>query len=405
MNSSKNHIDYWIACSGGVDSVVLVRLFKELNKNFGILHCNFKLRRGDSEKDENFVRELADEIEVPFQVKVFDVRNYIKENGGNTQLAARNLRYQWFEEVKVKLNTKIVLGHHKDDQIETFFLQLRRGGKLRGLSCMPNSMNGYIRPLLNYSKDEIYKLARINNWSWREDSSNFRNYYKRNLYRNELIPCFENNNFDKEKVTELVADFQSVLKFTNDYLTQNFDFKSDISISFKSWNAFPEWMKHEFLRLVNCSKISSNEIARIERSQKGKYLCGNDTKIWNEGDHFKFQKQSTLREAKIEIEVKVVIFKDVVFEQDCLYLDGEKLSGKLSARYWQNGDVFQPIGMKGTKTISKFLRDKKIQSSRKRKTPVLVDENNRVLGVFGYCPDDKFKIQRTSNLIFKVKLK
>src|SRR5690554_317929 len=129
----KERPKYWVACSGGVDSVVLLQLMIAQQKEIGILHCNFHLRAESSNEDETFVRNLAAELNVPIRVKEFNTIAYGQDNRINTQLAARELRYAWFDEIIKNENVIVLLAHHYDDQMETFFLQLRRGAKIKGL--------------------------------------------------------------------------------------------------------------------------------------------------------------------------------------------------------------------------------------------------------------------------------
>lgn len=403
MNNLTKNIDYWVACSAGVDSVVLVRLFKALNKNFGILHCNFKLRGESSDKDESFVRSIADEMNVPLKVSVFDVSKYIENEGGNTQLAARNLRYQWFEEIKNETKAKIVLGHHMDDQIETFFLQLKRGGKLRGLSCMPLSNNGFIRPLLKYSKEEIYALARNNDWLWREDLSNQKSDYLRNFYRNKLIPVLKNNNkISENQVIELVNDFQTVLNYVECYLTSRFDFTKDVEIHFYQWDKWPYWIKQLFISLAKVAPLSVNEIERLRDSQKGKYLSNSYRSIWNEGSYFRIKYEDRTI-SYLNFEINICSLSDVVYKKDEIFIDYAKVVGGLSIREWRQGDSFHPLGMKGQKKVAKFLRDKKVPSSLKKNFPVVVDDANNVVGVAGICPDERYKLDELTELVFQVR--
>jgi tRNA(Ile)-lysidine synthase len=401
MNNSEENIAYWVACSGGVDSVVLVRLFKELGKNFGVLHCNFKLRAEDSEADENFVRELANEIGVPFKVKVFDVEEYIKKNGGNTQLAARELRYSWFEEVKTATDSKIVLGHHKDDQIETFLLQLRRGGKLKGLACMNDFTNGYLRPLLKYTKVELYDLARLNNWSWREDLSNQKSDYLRNYYRNEIIPCFPQNKLLKTQVIKLIDDFQVLLNFSENYLNTQFEFRGNITVSFDLWDSWPQWIKHLFISNSGLSPFSVHEVNRLRETEKGKYLRNKFKSIWNEGNYFFIRKTSDTVAFK-EYKIELISVNDVFLKKGVVFIAKEKVQGDIFLEKWTEGDVFRPLGMSGQKKVSKFLRDRKVPSSKKINYPVILDELGRILGVAGMCPDENFKLDKNTEWVYRV---
>jgi len=178
-----------IACSGGMDSVVLSRLLKELKFNISLAHCNFSLRGKESKGDENFVIGLADKLSVPVFTKTFDTKQYAKEQKISTQMAARDLRYEWFEELINQHSFDYLLtAHHLDDDLETFFINLSRGTGLRGLTGIPKINEKIVRPFLNFTRKEIITYAKEKNVTWREDSSNSSTDYLRNKIRLEVIP-------------------------------------------------------------------------------------------------------------------------------------------------------------------------------------------------------------------------
>lgn len=376
-------IKYWLACSGGLDSVVLAHLLHTQGISFGILHCNFQLRGDESNKDETWVRNLAQKLGIPIRVQTFDTTGYALKNKLNTQLAARELRYNWFDEIIEKENCFVLLAHHYDDQIETFFLQLSRGGSFKALASMPLLRNHYVRPLLSYSKKEILELAQKNNWTWREDQTNLSNDYKRNWYRNEVLPWLESQNFPLEKVVPLVHHFQKLNKWINTLPTP-----SVITIS--SWESYPIWYRQSLLSAHGLGEYDEKEVNRLCQSKKGKYLGNDQVKVWNEGNELHFVKEE--KPKKYRLEIKKVPIQKVQLKTRGLHLDSEKVKGSLTFRPWQKGDKFTPFGMKGEKTVGKFLRDRKVLSHHKKKVQVLVDEENKVLGIFGFSIDDKYKI-------------
>ncbi len=181
-----------IACSGGVDSVVLTSLLHGLEYTIGLAHCNFSLRGKESDGDEDFVMDLAGKLEIPVFSETFDTKAYAKEHKLSTQVAARELRYTWFEELLADFKFDYLLtGHHTDDDLETFLINLSRGTGLRGLTGIPVVNNKVVRPLLCFGRGEIVKYAKKSKLYWREDSSNSEVDYLRNKLRIETIPKYK----------------------------------------------------------------------------------------------------------------------------------------------------------------------------------------------------------------------
>ncbi|MCK5815335.1 MAG: tRNA lysidine(34) synthetase TilS, partial [Flavobacteriaceae bacterium] len=198
-----------VTVSGGIDSVVLVHLLHQLKFDISIAHCNFKLREADSDLDEQFVKKLASDLKLDFYKISFETEVYAKKNKCSIQMAARELRYDWFEEIRQKNNLDYVLtAHHKDDVLETFLINLSRGTGLEGLIGIP-SKNGYIvRPMLPFSREDINSFAKENTIEWREDKSNASTKYLRNKIRHDLVPILK----------ELNPSFMSSFENTIDHL-------------------------------------------------------------------------------------------------------------------------------------------------------------------------------------------
>ncbi|PKR80691.1 tRNA lysidine(34) synthetase TilS [Brumimicrobium salinarum] len=387
---------YWVACSGGVDSVVLLHLMVAQQKEVGVLHCNFHLRKESSNEDETFVRNLAAELNVPIRVREFNTIAYGQDNRINTQLAARELRYNWFDEIIKNENAIVLLAHHYDDQMETFFLQLRRGAKIKGLAGMPKFRNGYLRPLLKHSKKDLIALANQNNWTWREDVTNASNDYSRNWYRNEVIPFFKQNNFPLDDVIPLITAFQKLLGYFQ-------DLKLPTEIGIENWNNLPYLWKQFVLTEHGLGEYSVKEIDKLSYSIKGKKIGNAQCKVWNEGGELVFVQNKNLSDFYIDISHLHV--KDVIMEPGELYLDASKIDGPLIVRKWEAGDYFQPLGMKNNKKISKFLRDRKVKTHVKERIQVLVDSKNDVIGVFDFGVSENVKIDENTVYVLHVVLK
>ena len=199
-----------IACSGGLDSMVLLALFCKLELDVNVLHVNYKLRGQDSEDDEKFVRKFCQSKSIKCEVRQIDLNEQLKTSG-NLQQKARDFRYKWFQEIaNGSDNNRIALAQHADDQVETFFINLARKSGIMGLACMPEENNGIIRPLLPFKKEELSSYAKENRIQWREDRSNSDKKYRRNLLRNEVLPFVKKTIPTlEESVLILVRQFQS----------------------------------------------------------------------------------------------------------------------------------------------------------------------------------------------------
>lgn len=378
-------ITYWVACSGGVDSVVLAHLMKLSGKTFGLLHCNFQLRGEDAQEDEDFVKRLGGELGCEVRVSVFNTQAYMERHRVNVELAARELRYTWFRKIIQEENGVVLLAHHYDDQIETFFLQLRRGGKVRGLAGMPLFKEGFLRPLLKHTKAEIKTIAIQNEWAWREDKTNKSSVYRRNFYRNELLPFLTKNNFPIDEVFALVLDFQQLLGYFN-------SLKIPQSLSKDEWMDAPEWWQNFILYAHELGNYPPREISKLLEGQKGTYISSENATVWNEGDRLVFLKNAR-KVAEYELIINEIIdeipdFTDV----HKIYIDGDKVAPPLLVRKWKAGDKFKPVGMNGAKAVGKFLRDRKVPAHQKKNVLVVEDKQKQIVGIFGFGCGETYRI-------------
>lgn len=393
-----NEVEFWIACSGGLDSVFLVHLFFSLNKKIGILHCNFKLRDAESDGDELFVRELADTLNIPIQVRSFDVNTYKKSSKTNTQLAARELRYAWFAEIKVTGKSRIVLGHHRDDQRETFFLQLIRGASVNGLAAMPCERNGYIRPLLGHAKEELRAICLKNDWKWREDSSNQQDNYARNDLRLNLLPKLVTSGLNLQLIDELIECYQHLLNYLEkNKLTSE---KGDFHITLDKWRNLPTLYKNALLEDVGFGKNNIDLVEQIVYSNKGAFATRNAIELWNEGGFLRFIQSSASRLTP-KLSVIPVQHHEIDFSSDDLFVDADKIAGSIYCRYWKAGDEFSPLGLQGSKKVSDFLKDKKVPSSEKKYQIIAFDDQG-IIGVIGFLPSNRVKISSVTKHFFRL---
>ena len=410
-----------VACSGGIDSVVLARLLKELKYNISLAHCNFSLRGNESDADEKFVISLADKLSIPIHNKKLDTEHFKKANKVSTQMAARELRYRWFDELCKKHSFDFILtGHHIDDEIETFLINLSRGTGIKGLIGIPETNHKVIRPLLTLSRNDIYEYASKHNISWREDSSNETTDYLRNKFRLEVIPNLKETNANfLMGFKKTTAHLKSSLSLVSDYMELIKKLvltikKASIEIDIAKLKDLPntDFLLYELLSPYGFT--SWNDISNLLNAQSGKQIysekyrllknrdaliLAEKTKIKNEHIYY-INKGDTILKSPFLCNITQV---DKVLElsPNNLYVDFEKLVFPLKLRLWKDGDYFFPFGMKGKKKLSKFFKDEKLSLIAKEKVWVLLSENS-ILWVVGMRSDGRFKVDVKTKHILKI---
>lgn len=388
MNKLEKHISqligndqfshYFVACSGGVDSMVILHILHKLGKRVSALHVNYLLRGEDSENDQKHVEEWCRKRNVPCHVKRVDLNRYLKEKGGNLQDEARKVRYSYFNTFKLKSNFRIVLGHHADDQVETFFLNLARGSGIMGLSCMLPEHNRVLRPLLPFSKDEIIAYARENDVQWREDVSNSSSKYNRNKLRNIILPELKKAIPSlQESVLLLTRTFQETQQ-TIEVAASEFVLKieEENRLPFAAFDAMNEFEIIEVLRQLDIPSGVRSELLKLRTSEKGKRIDLENEKYTNivrEADHFYFTCISQASELP-RFEITHVNELPETYTKSVVYLDPAKIKGVITMRVWKVGDRMRPIGLKGSKLISDILTDAKVPNHLRTQQMILCDD-------------------------------
>jgi len=410
-----------IACSGGLDSTVLTRLLKELNFNISLAHCNFSLRGKESDGDEEFVIALADKLSIPIFNKTFDTKQYATSHKVSTQMAARDLRYNWFNELCDAHQFDFVLtAHHLDDDLETFFINLSRGTGLRGLTGIPEVNEKIVRPLLNFNREEILKYATDKNINWREDSSNASPDYLRNKLRLEVLPKYKElgksvlKNFQQSQ--NHLQDSQLLVK---DYLvliqalvvTQT---KEGLQFNINKLLELPNTEALLYELLSPYGFTAWEDIVGLLKTQSGKQVFSNTHRL------LKNREVLLLTEIQKEDEIKTLLISEDIKEIDkpiqlkfeiverfselnknTVFVDKQKLSYPLLLRKWEKGDVFYPFGMKGKKKLSKFFKDEKLSLVAKEKIWVLFSKN-KIVWVVGMRSDSRFKVGDDTREVLKI---
>ncbi|SOS47717.1 tRNA lysidine(34) synthetase TilS [Tenacibaculum dicentrarchi] len=401
-----------IAISGGVDSVVLTHLLNQLKYDISLAHCNFQLRSDQSDLDEKFIKDLGKELEISVFSTLFETSKYAAKNKLSTQLAARKLRYNWFDELLKKHDFDYVLtGHHADDNLETVLINLTRGTGLDGLTGIPAVNRTIVRPLLIFSREKIEKFALENNIKWREDASNAETKYLRNKIRHQVIPILKELNPSLLKAHQKTTDF---LKQSQQIITDKVDeislkivckqgnlLKIDISEVLKLSNPkaylyqllkdykFTEWEDvHQLIYGQSGKKISSN--SHILLKDRGFLLLQNiDKNKILEKEQFSIHKENTKVTSPIKLELTEVD-KKTSFNKNTIFVDKILLNYPLTIRRWKTGDYFYPTGMLGKKKVSKYFKDEKLSLFDKKNIWLLCTNDDNIIWIIGKRQDRRF---------------
>ncbi len=421
-----------LTVSGGIDSVVLCELFYQSKIKFAIAHCNFQLRGKESDGDELFVEALAEKYKVPFHTISFATSSYAKKHKLSIQVAARDLRYAWFEEIRQQYSyARIATAHHQDDSIETFFINLIRGTGIKGLHGILPKQGNLIRPLLFANKKEIIAFAKKNKLKHREDSSNASDKYVRNKIRHSLIPLL--NEINKNASANIITTIEN-LKSVESVYQKRIDKKRTslvieesglvkISISKLTKLKPIEPYLFEFLYPLGFSSIVVGEIIASLSSESGKQFFSETHRLVKDREFLLIEETGNKTEEldnrfkilkstkELPFGNQTLIFKSIkpspklklVNPPTIAQFDFEKLVFPLTLRKWEKGDVFYPIGMKGKKKLSDYFIDKKLSLLEKDNSWVL-ESNGQIVWVVGQRMDDRYKISPKTKKIYFAEL-
>lgn len=430
-----------LAVSGGVDSVVLCELCHQAGYDFTIAHCNFQLRGDESERDEQFVKDLGGKYKVEVKIKKFDTEQYAAEHKISIQEAARALRYEWFEQLvlsresgvgSLALNV-ILTAHHKDDNIETLLMNFFRGTGLHGLTGIPVAYGDIKRPLLNFYKEELLQFAKEYKLEFVEDSSNLSSKYTRNFFRNEIIPAISKV---YPQVKENLADNIERFKETEKLYRQTVgELKKKICKEKGAEVHIPilQLMKYnnraliyEIIRDYGFNEKQVDELIKLANSESGKFIESPvlQYRIIKHRHWFIISPAQSSSAANIVIEAKD---RSVGFEKGILRfeitsnpalpagrqqpatsnhiacLDAKEITFPLLLRPWKTGDYFYPLGMTKKKKLSRFFIDQKLSKTEKENTWVL-ESNKRIIWIVGYRIDNRFKLTDQTKQVLKITL-
>ncbi len=416
-----------VGVSGGADSVALLDVLHRTGFECVVAHCNFHLRGAEADRDEAYVRTLAERLSLPFRKVDFDTVSYAKLRSISIEMAARELRYNWFHQLRLRENAvAVAVAHHADDVLETFLLNLSRGTGLRGLSGI-REWNGEVwRPLLGVYRKEIEAYLKERSLSYVDDSTNFENVYMRNKFRNEVIPLLQTvNSVWKECALKTIEH----LRMADEYLS--FHLKKDAEalllddekgklIQLSDLKNFGNAMPCLLFGLLSPYGFSAATLEDLRQSIEGKtsgkrfyskdgcyriekergFLLITDSRMEEPSD-FEVNDLSELSSLPISISAEVISRSDLSsFERksSVCYLDMSKLTFPLTFRHWREGDWFIPFGMRGRKKLSDFFTDMKL-TGRQKRSCWLLTSSEQIVWVVGIRSDNRFRVDESTKQV------
>ena len=418
-----------LAISGGMDSILLSHLFQQPGFSFGIAHCNFQLRGEASELDAEFVEEWARKLKVPFYKKCFDTLALAEERKVSIQLLARDLRYEWLEEIRVKEGFRyIATAHHLNDAIETVIYNYTKGCGLRGLHGIPLRNGSIIRPLLFATKAEIENYCQSNQISFREDESNKTTKYSRNKIRHEVVPVLKelNPSFEKTaqknilRIQETEAIFDWALEQIKEVVLEEKKgiFKINLDL-LQNYPSLPTIL-FELLSPYGFSSEQINQLLPIESHQSGITFYSHTHQLLLDRS-FLFVKPTDEKKQEVhlilgpncKLDLETENFSIKLIEEDKIKInpdpnvaqfDQDKITFPLHLRHWEKGDYFCPLGMKGKRQkLQDFFTNNKLSRFEKEKIWILETAKKEICWIVGQRMDERFKVGKNTNVYLEIK--
>jgi tRNA(Ile)-lysidine synthase len=422
---------YLVAISGGLDSVVLAYLCFKAELPITLAHCNFKLRGAESDRDELLVRQLGEQWGVKVLVKSFETARYAEQQQLSIQEAARNLRYTWFEELT---NTQpllkwILTAHHSDDNVETLLMNFFRGTGMAGLTGIPPRNGKILRPLLNYSREQLQQIALDNNLSYVNDSSNEKEDYTRNYFRLTILPALKKvypsvtenllNNIKRfTRIENLYGE--AVKKIVNKILQSKGDEihipigqlrrYQNTSLLFElltpyGFSAGQVEEAFEFLEAQSGASIqAAHQNWRLIRHRNWLILAPAQKEECNYQEVLVDTKQLFFKEGELLLEDIADISSHIPTSSTHVWLDKKQIRFPLLFRKWREGDYFYPLGMAKKKKVARFLIDQRKSIVEKEKVWVL-ESAGKICWVVGERLDDRFKVTASTKSVLSIRVK
>lgn len=401
-----------VALSGGADSVALLRILHTLGYDCEAAHCNFHLRGAESDRDEMFVRKLCKTMRIPLHTIDFATEQYAIEKKISIEMAARELRYQWFAEIKEKTKADVIaVAHHQDDSVETVLLNLIRGTGINGLLGIRPKNGDIVRPLLCISRKEITDYLQNAGQEYMTDSTNLQDEYTRNKIRLNLLPLMQEIN---PLVKEHIIDTSNYLNDVNRIYNKGIEEgkqrvieKGNIRIVPLLKEPSPRALLFEILYPLGFNAAQTKNILAMLEGQTGKQFISKDGwRVVKDRELLLIDKKE-----KQEIPPFCLIKEEKEYTKDFIIprekhiacFDTDKLIGELNLRKWQTGDIFIPFGMKGKKKVSDYLTDRKFSIIQKENQWVLCC-GDKIIWIVGERTDNRFRIDEKTKKVTVFKM-
>jgi len=413
-----------LGVSGGIDSMVMLDLFLRAGFRVGVAHCNYRLRADESDRDEAFVRQVARNHQLPFHVQHFDTRDFAKEQGLSVQMAARRLRYRWFDKLSDQHGYQaIAIGHNKNDQAETFLINLSRGTGLKGLTGMKQKNGRYIRPLLFASREEIEAYSRQQGVAFREDSSNQSDKYSRNKIRHQVIPVFRELNprfldtmmENIDRLKDVYTIYRMAIDEKKARLVQSQGSDVYIKKDIKELKACETFL-FEILKEFGFSGDVIRSVADGLDGPPGRSFYSPSHKLvrdrqWlivtplsresRERYYIEADQQKVEHPLKLKLRRVDASSYDIPRDPAIACIDRDKVSFPLIIRRWQQGDYFKPLGMSHFKKLSDFFVDRKYSLVDKQRAWLLTS-GEKIVWIPGQRLDDRFKVDEHTRHVLEI---
>jgi tRNA(Ile)-lysidine synthase len=416
-----------LAVSGGIDSMVMADLFLKSGYEIGIAHCNFSLRAKESDKDEELVRIYSENHHLPFFSIRFETELYAKENRISVQMAARELRYAWFDKIrKENKYDYISVAHNLNDNIETMIINLTRGTGPTGLSGMRIVSNNIIRPLLFATRQNITEYCKRHHINYREDKSNADTKYTRNKIRHLIIPVLKEINPSIEvTLNETAERFIGINEIVTEYienlrskLSEQTEEIITFNISLLREYLHNKAILYELFKPFNISNVQLNDLLKVINGKTGGQVYTDSHRIIKNRNVIIVSHDETNNEPAININtimdigkvpgIKYVEYADindkfeVLTDPSAACIDSEKLLFPMVIRKWKAGDYFYPIGMKHKKKLSDYFIDKKY-SILDKEDKLILESGGKIVWIIGDRMDNRFKITRSTKKALIIK--
>jgi len=411
-----------LAVSGGVDSMVMTHLLEQLDFEIALAHCNFQLRAEESVGDQHFIEDYAKDHQLTIFVTRFDTKAFAADHKLSTQVAARELRYGWFQELLETHNYDFLLtAHHADDNIETFIINLTRGSGLEGFTGIPAINGSVVRPLLAFSREDIHKYAQANDLAWREDSSNASDKYLRNKIRHDLVPILKELNpsfLDSfQKTQQYLQDAQTLVEDASVLVYKQVvqEKEDELHFNLNQLKRLPNYKSYLYQWLNGLGFKAWDDIYNLVESQSGKQVFAENYRLLKDREFLILSKKTTetgieeylisKNQTEISVPVKMSLTKVNALSNVSnmsIFADQDKLQFPLTLRKWKEGDLFQPFGMGGkSKKVSKFFKDEKLSLIEKEQTWLLCS-GSQIVWIVGLRQDERFKVDNTTKNIIQL---